>query len=412
MVRYWLAAALLFSLPAYISAKEAAKQQECYPFTGKVTGTKVRLRSAPHLESTIIGELHKDDYIQIIGEQAGFFVVAPPAGMKMYVYRTYVFDQTVDANNVNVRLAPSLEAPIAAQLHAGDKVIGKPSSQNPKWIEIDPPATAKIYVAKDYVVKAGGPDFLLSQAKTQESMQAFLVESYREAEVEMKKPFDQMSLDPLIEKLTKASAEWQDMPEQKNRAEELKNLLQETYRSRRLAWFEEATINHSLQLEAKDKERLAEKQRFEQRIRELESLLQTQKESLLIACEQKPAETITLSPDLPRDMPPMTQWNSMEMSLQSKWLAAHPGATVDSYYKSEEVVTLKGTIEPYKVSCKKAPGDFLLIVNGVPIAYLYSPYVDLNVATGKEISLTAVERDNNHFAYPAYCVIQMKHGNS
>lgn len=300
-MRYWLAAALLFSLPIYIQAKENPQSQSVYPFAGKINGNKVRLRSAPHLESTIIGELHKDDYVQIIGEQAGFYVVAPPANMKMYVYRTYVFDQTVDANNVNVRLAPSLEAPIAAQLHAGDKVVGKPSSQNPKWLEIDPPVSAKLYVAKDYVVNMGDPSLLNSPAKEDQSAP---VESYKEV------------------------------------------------------------------------------------------------------------ETITLSPDLPLDIAPLTSWNSLEQNFQSQWLAHHTEATVDDFHKAEEKISLRGIIEPYKASSKNAPGDFLLLVNGVPAAFLYSPYVDLSVAAGKEISLTAVVRSNNHYAYPAYCVLQMKHGNS
>lgn len=399
---YWLSGILL--LTAIIDAKEptVTKQQTDYPFTGKVTGNKVRLRSAPHSDGAIIAELHKDDYVKIIGEQAGFYMVAPPNGMKMYIYRTYVFDQTVDANNVNVRLAPSLEAPIAAQLHAGDKVIGKPSSQNPKWIEIDPPQTAKLYVSRDYIDRVGGGDFLEQQVTAREQAQSILLQSYQAAQNEIAKPFDQMHIEPLIEQLNKASLSWQEMPEHKKRAEELKNLLEESYKSRRLTWLEEKAA-------AAEKLSQEERRAYEIKIQGLQEQLKSQKEDLVVAMEAKAPD-----PVLALSAPEESLWGSVELVLQKRWLTAHCDKTSEDYQKAqlEASQSLRGVVSPYKASSKKAPGDYVLMINEAPVAFLYSPFVDLNVVAGKEVALTAVPRDNNLYAYPAYCVIQIKHGTS
>lgn len=407
---------LLLATPLSLCAKEAAPIAKS-SFTGKISGNKVRLRSAPHLDGSVIGELNKDDYVKVIGEQAGFFVVAPPSGMKMYVYRTYVFDQIVDANNVNVRLNPSLEAPIVAQLHAGDKVEGcKPSSQNPKWLEIDPPSTTKLYVAKEYVEKIGGEDFLQEQIAASEKASALLLASYKEAESEMKKDFAEMKLAPLMERMDKAAHSWSAMPEHKKRAEELKSLLEETQSKRKLAHLEAKAQSASEALEAKEKSALEEKLQYERRIKELEDALQNQKEQLIASLEAKaiePAAPVLVTQAARSDEAPLSKWHMVEDALQTTWLSKNQSATSEDYQKKqqEQAIVLRGIVSPYKASTKKAPGDFVLLVNGSPAAFLYSPFIDLSVVTGKEISLTAVARDNHHFAYPAYCITQVKHGN-
>ncbi|MEI6531996.1 MAG: SH3 domain-containing protein, partial [Chlamydiota bacterium] len=256
-LRYFI---ILLATPFLLTAKELPV------FTGKIAGERVRLRSSPHLNSAVIGELHKDDYVKVIGEQAGFLVIEPPSGMKMYVYRTYVFDQTVDANNVNVRLSPSLQAPIVAQLHSGDKVTGKPSSQNPKWLEIDPPSTAKLYIAKDYVVKVGGEDFLKEQIETLDKANNLLLTTYKDAESEMKKTAEEMQLEPLIARLNNLKDSWNTLPEHKKRASELKELLEETSKNGKVAALEAQAASASAALEAHEKQAHEQRLSYELRI--------------------------------------------------------------------------------------------------------------------------------------------------
>ena len=91
-------------------------------FTGKVTAKKVRVRALPNLESHVIKELARNEMIVVVGENENFWAIEPPSNTKAYVFRSYIIDNIVEANRVNVRLAPDTESPVIAQLNAGDRV--------------------------------------------------------------------------------------------------------------------------------------------------------------------------------------------------------------------------------------------------------------------------------------------------
>src|SRR5690606_27647111 len=110
------------------------------PFTGKILANKVRVRSKPDLESHVIKQLSKGDLLLITGEEGEFWAVQPPSGTKAYVFRTYILDGVVEANRVNVRLEPHIDAPIIARLRTGERVKGNVCPMNHKWLEIEPPA--------------------------------------------------------------------------------------------------------------------------------------------------------------------------------------------------------------------------------------------------------------------------------
>ena len=54
-------------------------------FTGKILGNNVRMRCAPDLDSHIISEFSKDDYVVVIGEQGDFYAIAAPSDFKAYI---------------------------------------------------------------------------------------------------------------------------------------------------------------------------------------------------------------------------------------------------------------------------------------------------------------------------------------
>ncbi len=397
---------LLLTIPFLLTAKEVPA------FTGKISGNKVRLRSSPHLNSAVIGELNKDDYVKVIGEQAGFLVIEPPSGMKMYVYRTYVFNQIVDTNNVNVRLSPSLESPTIAQLHAGEKIVGKPSSQNPKWLEIDPPTTAKLYIAKEYVIRAGGEDFLKEQIEKLEKANILLLSTYRDAENELKKPTEDMLIEPLIAKIDSLKETWHTLPEHEKHATALKELLEESSKNKKVAALEAKIESVSAALEARKKKSDELQLKYEMRIQQLENKLHDENSQLIASLEAAQLQNTNLS--LPNNEGPSSKWQMIEQSYQNQWLSKQPALSAQEYQKfqSDHAVNLHGVIKSYEPTTNNAPGDFILLINGLPCAFLYSPFVDLSIVVDKEISLTAVERDNHYFAYPSYCVMQVKMGPS
>ncbi|HEX4838930.1 MAG TPA: hypothetical protein VFU89_00630, partial [Rhabdochlamydiaceae bacterium] len=132
-------------------------EQPFSPFTGKIKRQKVRLRASADLESPIVRELHKGEMLVVNGKKGDFYAVDPPAGTKAYVFRSFVLDGVVEGNRVNVRFAPSLDAPVIGHLNSGDRIQGQISSLNNKWYEITPPPGTRFYVAKEFVESIGGP---------------------------------------------------------------------------------------------------------------------------------------------------------------------------------------------------------------------------------------------------------------
>ncbi|MDP4164853.1 MAG: hypothetical protein Q8898_17300, partial [Bacillota bacterium] len=172
---------------AVIPVKPVAMEQPFSPFTGKVKRTKVRLRANADLESPVVKELRKGELLIVNGKKGDFYAVEPPAGSKAYVFRSFVLDGVVEGNRVNVRFAPSLDAPIIAHLNSGDRIQGVISSLNNKWYEISPPSGTRFYVAKEFVESIGGPELKVQLDKRRNAAEQLLDAATLLTQVEMKK---------------------------------------------------------------------------------------------------------------------------------------------------------------------------------------------------------------------------------
>ncbi len=157
------------------------------PFTGKITRDRVRMRLLPALDSAILKEFNKGEFVLVTGETEEYFAVKPSSEQKAYVYRTYILDGFVEGNQVNVRLAPDLEAPIIAKLQEKQKVDGVVCPSNTKWLEITPPENVQFYVYKDYIEKT---DSLLTEVQEKEeeplSFETFTFQEVAKEDVETK----------------------------------------------------------------------------------------------------------------------------------------------------------------------------------------------------------------------------------
>lgn len=346
-------------------------------FTGKVIKNKVRLRTQPNLDAPIIREINRDDLFIVVGESDEFYAVAPPEGTKAYIFRTFVLENTVEGSHVNVRLAPDLEAPVIAQLNSGDHVYGKISPQNTKWLEIAAPTTTRFYIAKEYIQNIGGPDLLAKMAKRRDEVDTTLKAAVERSQMELKKPFDQIQLEPVTISLNKVIQNYSEFHEQTSKAKELLTQINETYLQKKIAY-----------LESKSK---------------------------MTAEKPAPAAPAPLPPTKPTVEPPAktSPWDTTESALWLAWKEkGHPNDSKEDFYKEQKThaVTLKGMIEPYQRAIKNKPGDYVLInsFNNLPVAYLYSTLINLQDYLGHEITLHVVERPNNNFAYPAYFVLEVE----
>lgn len=368
-------------------AETEISQKPFTSFTGKVTRNKVRMRNKPSLEGQIIRELSKGDMLIVVGETDDFYAILPPADVKAYVFRTFVLDNQIEGNHVNVRISPDLDAPVIAQLNSGDKIDGSISSQNSKWFEISPPVSAKFYICKDYLEKIGDEHLMAAIAKRRKEVNDLLQTSYQASQEELQKPFPEISLDGLLKNYQLIVDDYSDFPDQAGRAKELAAQLQEQYLSKKIAY-----------LEAKAAENGALAKKSEEAIPSQDASLA--KEEIEEAIPYTSLESEVQNP-----------WLSKERSIYEAWANTNGGGSFDDFYTAQKngAVVLQGVLESYKRPLKNRPGDYMLVskVSSLPIAYLYSTRVNLEEQLGSNVTLVAVERPNNYYAYPAYFVISL-----
>lgn len=379
-----------------VSPQNTLIRQEA--FTGRVTRDRVRVRLHPNLESPIFRELNRNDLIVVVGQQDDFYAIKAPSDMKAYIYRTFVLDGIVEGNHVNVRIEPHTEAPVIAQLSTGVPVEGRISERNTKWLEIDPPATTLLYVSADFIEKVGDAQYLTKYEARQEEVNHILNTTLVLSTAELQKPFAQMDREKIVNNYHQIIDEYPEFQQQAQKAKE------------QLAKFEEAYLYKKVEyLESK-----VSGERY--------GILPPEEE--VFTHHSTPAQPTIHQPagwDMPAQSTERSSWGAkdfggkqslwvpVEATHYEKWAVNNGGRSVQDFYEEERsrAVALHGVLQGYDRPVRNKPGDYILVnsMNGQPIAYLYSTQIDLRAYVGEEVHLEAIQRPNNHFAYPAYFVI-------
>lgn len=372
-------------------AKESAQS-----FTAKITGNKVRLRVAPDLDAKIVKELCRDEIVLVTGEKDNYYSIEPFKNIKGYIFRAYVIDNVVEASNVNIRLEPSTDGTIIGQLSTGDTINGSISKLNNKWLEIDLPSSTQFYIAKDYVEPIGKADLFETIQKRKSEVTQLLQEACHLSQTEMKKPFNEINIDLIKKSFNHIVDNYSDFSEQHSKAKEYLNLIQETYLQNKISY-----------LESKNKEVSDE---YSKRLASLENKLL---EDQLTVCDSDlqqdeaklPSQSSNFQATIAGNV-----WEGIENNLFTNWLKDHPNKTKHDFYQEQLpfAVMLKGTIEPYNLAVKNRPGDYVIKVNGLPVAFLYSTNVNLHDKVGQMVTVWGLKRANNHFAYPAYFAVSIQ----
>ncbi|QVE49188.1 SH3 domain-containing protein [Chlamydia crocodili] len=363
------------------------------PFTGEIKGNRVRLRLAPHVDSSIIKELSKGDYIAVIGENKDYYIVAAPEGLKGYVFRTFVLDNIIEGEQVNVRLEPSTSAPVLVRLSRGTEIQATSSQPQGKWLEIALPSQCAFYVAKNFVSQKGSID-LYKHREGQKKIALDLLDSaVKFAQDELKKTLDSIDLEAIYKKVNLVqSEEFNDVPGLQPLIQKALEEIQDSYLSKSLA----------------NQDKAIGKQ-------------QASSSSDTFYSTEKPVTTGSLLSRHIRKQTviktsPKTQGReSLEYSLFKIWASMQPQEnakklTQDAFYEEEKKKkqTFVGELEVYPHVVKNNPGDYLLKDKENTIAFVYATKIDLEKWLGKRVSVECLPRPNNHFAFPAYYIINIK----
>lgn len=381
-------AALFFAAP--ICAIYGETPSEPFEqFTGRITRNKVRLRLEPNLDCQIVKELDRDNMVVVLEEKENFFVVQPPEGIYGYIYRPYVIDGVVEGEKVNVRLEPSTDAPVIAQLNKGDVVNGQVCPLNSKWIEIYPPAQTKFFICKDYIEKIGDPKLMASIERRRREVNDLLNNAYLSYQSELQKNYEEINLAGVFADYSRVIDEFHDFPEQVGRAKELLLLAQEHYLQKKIAHLESKTDSVSNEISRKI-DAYTEKHHLGPTLKG---------DVAIVGTESNPWKTEGH----------LGAWAAVEKRLFQEWSAQHGGSMEEFYaHQNEQAESLRGIVQPYTRPIKNKPGDFVLISQATrqPIAYLYSTQINLKELEGNVVTIKVSPRNNHHFAFPAYFVLK------
>jgi hypothetical protein len=341
------------------------------PFTGKVKGKKVRLRANADLDSRVIRELSRSDLVVVNGEKGDFYAVEPPAGIKAYVFRSFVLDGVVEGTRVNVRLEPSLDAPVIGHLNNGDRIKGGISSLNNKWYEISPPSGTRFYVAKEFIDSIGGPEVKAHLDKRRNVAEQLLDAATLLTQAEMKKSYREMDIDRIKHNYQTVINEYSDFPDLHDKAKEAFNVLQEEYTQRKIAF-----------LEDKSGEKVSG---------------DDEKSSSFLEIALNPTDR-------------MKMWEPCEEAIYLGWATRNEDRSLNEFYEDQKqnAVKVAGIVEAYSAPVKKKPGDFIVKDKDLPLAYVYSTHINLQEYVGKKVTLLVTPRSNNNFAFPAYFVLSVE----
>lgn len=282
------------------------------PFTGRVTGKRVRMRLQPQLDSAIICELQKNQLLQIVGIQDGFYAVTPPPEIHGYVFRSFVLDDVIEGSKVNMRMNPSKNALVLTQLNTGDKIYKLSPEIEGSWIEIAMPKHVIFYVSKDFIVNVG-PESLYQQWQS-ECVQAehMLHAAQFLMQTELSKPFDQIDMTKLLSSFEKIIAEYRCVPSVHRQAKQEILQCQQIYLEKKIAFLQPQA--QAVQVELDDaKSSLTSLQE------DTTSECMQWQEDMLAACTDK-----------------MRIWQHAEDVLYEKWKETQSHSEQDQTYFYEE----------------------------------------------------------------------------
>lgn len=375
-------------------------------FTGKISKSRVRLRLQPNYEGPVLREMNPGEYVVVLAETDDFYAIQPPTDFRAYVFRTYVLDNVVEADRVNVRLKPDRDATIVTQLKAGDRVEAVPAANNNKWLEVKLPNSTRFYIAKEYIDKVGDATFKDRLDKKREAAYSLLNTTDAMSQAEVQKPFDQMGITGIKANYQHIIDDYIEFPEVVNKAKESLALIQETYNAKKLAYLEEQS-RHASTASEMNKRLSAELQAQKSKVNYLEQQIEQGKQTIgqpIVenSGAKKPAQ-------LPINM---SIWFPVEEKLFNAWAQQTGRYNPSDFYneQKQQAFILKGLVDPYNRAVKNKPGDYMLLNSSsrLPVAFLYSTHINLQDYVGHEVTILVTPRDNYNFAFPAYFVLSVE----
>lgn len=136
----------------------------------RVTADNVNLRAKALLTSEVVVQARYDERLSAfeIGEE--WVEVAAPAAADLWVTKSFVQmpANTIGANRVNVRAGPGINYNVVCTFALGD-VVEPRGEEVAEWLKIAPPASARLWISREYVEILSGDAPAVAAAEPAES---------------------------------------------------------------------------------------------------------------------------------------------------------------------------------------------------------------------------------------------------
>lgn len=119
------------------------------PILGVVQGDNVNIRARAEASSEVVTQLSFGDELIIKGLDGDWLEIAPPAGAKLWVHVDYLHENQVKVQSLNVRAGASLNYSVVGVLNRGDRV--ERLGEKDLWVQVKANEKMSLYISKGFV---------------------------------------------------------------------------------------------------------------------------------------------------------------------------------------------------------------------------------------------------------------------
>jgi hypothetical protein len=132
---------------AFLAWFHAASAQESRQV--RVTAESVNLRTAPRMESEVVGQVAKDDVLDVLRIDGNWLEVVPPTNVDLWVYGDLVQTGEVAVSKLVVRSGPGISYATVGRLEKGQKLDVRGSHGD--WLKVTPPRGSAVWISRQFV---------------------------------------------------------------------------------------------------------------------------------------------------------------------------------------------------------------------------------------------------------------------
>ncbi len=118
----------------------------------RVLSDRVNLRAAPQMTAEVVAQVNENDILQAKSVDEEWVEVVPPENVDCWIHREFYIDGRVSVKKLNVRAGPGINYKIVGEMRRNDPVEVR--GEFGEWIKIAPIPTFSVWVSKAYVEPA------------------------------------------------------------------------------------------------------------------------------------------------------------------------------------------------------------------------------------------------------------------